>query len=49
MKTVDQRSYFGILGAQITGLLGGLEDGTAPMPMPLVGSEHYGDAAAIAL
>ncbi|KAG5651479.1 hypothetical protein H0H81_008510 [Sphagnurus paluster] len=43
------RSYFGILGAQISGMLGGLDDGSAPLPLPLVGSEHYGDAAVVAL
>ncbi|TFK38958.1 hypothetical protein BDQ12DRAFT_745607 [Crucibulum laeve] len=45
----DMKSYFGILGAQITGLIGGIQDGTAPIPSPLLGSEHYGDAAAVAL
>ncbi|KAF8875318.1 hypothetical protein BD779DRAFT_1563870 [Infundibulicybe gibba] len=45
----DMRSYFAILGAQITGIMGGLADGTAPLPHPLIGSEHYGDAAVVAL
>ncbi|KAF8904879.1 hypothetical protein CPB85DRAFT_1437624 [Mucidula mucida] len=45
----DMRTYFGILGVQIAGLVGGINDGTAPLPNPLVGSEHYGDAAAVAL
>ncbi|KAJ6455479.1 hypothetical protein C8R45DRAFT_1036459 [Mycena sanguinolenta] len=42
----DMRAYYGILGGQITGLIGGIEDGTAPIPKPIVGSEHFGDAAA---
>ncbi|KAJ6471753.1 hypothetical protein C8R47DRAFT_1297074 [Mycena vitilis] len=42
----DMRAYYGILGGQITGLIGGIEDGTAPLPKPIIGSEHFGDAAA---
>ncbi|KAJ7607118.1 hypothetical protein DFH06DRAFT_1347619 [Mycena polygramma] len=42
----DMRAYYGILGGQITGLIGGIEDGTAPLPKPIVGSQHFGDAAA---
>ncbi|KAJ7676870.1 hypothetical protein DFH06DRAFT_1169211 [Mycena polygramma] len=42
----DMRAYYGILGGQIAGLIGGIEGGTAPLPKPLVGSEHFGDAAA---
>ncbi|KAF8063496.1 hypothetical protein FPV67DRAFT_1701190 [Lyophyllum atratum] len=45
----SMKSYFGILGAQVAGIIGGLDDGSAPLPLPLVGSEHYGDAAIIAL
>ncbi|PFH53290.1 hypothetical protein AMATHDRAFT_137946, partial [Amanita thiersii Skay4041] len=45
----DMKSYFGILGAHITGLIGGLDNGSAPIPTPLVGTEHYADAAAIVL
>ncbi|GLB42799.1 hypothetical protein LshimejAT787_1202480 [Lyophyllum shimeji] len=45
----SMKSYVGILGAQITGIVGGLDDGSAPLPLPLVGSAHYGDAAIIAL
>ncbi|KAJ7119751.1 hypothetical protein C8R44DRAFT_982399 [Mycena epipterygia] len=40
------RAYYGILGGMITGLIGGIQDGTAPLPVPIVGSEHFGDAAA---
>ncbi|KAG6865534.1 hypothetical protein C0991_001727 [Blastosporella zonata] len=43
------KSYLGILGVHITGLIGGIDDGSAPIPLPLVGSEHYADAAIIAL
>ncbi|KAG6909244.1 hypothetical protein DXG01_001426 [Tephrocybe rancida] len=43
------QSYFGILGVHITGLIGGIDNGTAPLPRPLVGCEHYGDAAVVAL
>ncbi|KAF8194411.1 hypothetical protein K438DRAFT_1827950 [Mycena galopus ATCC 62051] len=43
----DQRAYYGILGGRcITGLIGGIEDGSAPLPRPIVGSAHFGDAAA---
>ncbi|KAJ7348179.1 hypothetical protein DFH08DRAFT_158109 [Mycena albidolilacea] len=42
----DMRAYYGILGGQIAGLIGGIEDGSAPIPRPIVGSEHFGDAAA---
>ncbi|KAJ7205294.1 hypothetical protein GGX14DRAFT_645299 [Mycena pura] len=28
------------------GLVGGIDDGTAPLPRPIVGSDHFGDAAA---
>ncbi|KAJ7162860.1 hypothetical protein C8R46DRAFT_1101709 [Mycena filopes] len=42
----DMRSYYGILGGQIAGLIGGIDDGTAPLPRPVSGSEHFGDAAA---
>ncbi|KAJ7660427.1 hypothetical protein B0H17DRAFT_1212605 [Mycena rosella] len=42
----DLRAYYGILGGMITGLIGGIEDGTAPLPKPIIGSEHFGDAAA---
>ncbi|KAJ7149246.1 hypothetical protein C8R43DRAFT_1068458 [Mycena crocata] len=42
----DMRAYFGILGGQIAGLIGGIEDGTAPLPKPIIGSAHFGDAAA---
>ncbi|KAF5370512.1 hypothetical protein D9615_010337 [Tricholomella constricta] len=45
----SMKSYFGILGVQIAGIVGGLDDDSAPLPSPLVGSEHYGDAAIIAL
>ncbi|KAF5389578.1 hypothetical protein D9757_004100 [Collybiopsis confluens] len=45
----DMRNYFGILGVQITGLIGGIANKTAPLPVPLVGSLHYGDAAIIPL
>ncbi|KAJ7090849.1 hypothetical protein B0H15DRAFT_837082 [Mycena belliarum] len=45
----DMRAYYGILGAMITGLIGGIEDGTAPLPKPIIGSEHIGDAAATVL
>ncbi|KAJ3992040.1 hypothetical protein F5050DRAFT_1861295, partial [Lentinula boryana] len=41
----DMHNYFGILGAQITGLVGGIENKTAPLPVPSVGSLHYSDAA----
>ncbi|KAG6816075.1 hypothetical protein H0H87_008803 [Tephrocybe sp. NHM501043] len=43
------KSYFGILGVHITGFIGGIDDGSAPLPLPLVGSEHYADAAVVAL
>ncbi|KAJ7731725.1 hypothetical protein B0H16DRAFT_1772439 [Mycena metata] len=42
----DMRAYYGILGGQIAGIIGGIEDGNAPLPRPIVGSEHFGDAAA---
>ncbi|KAJ7499588.1 hypothetical protein FB451DRAFT_1118686, partial [Mycena latifolia] len=42
----DLREYYGILGGMITGLIGGIEDGTAPLPKPIVGSAHFGDGAA---
>ncbi|KAJ7505894.1 hypothetical protein B0H11DRAFT_2220528 [Mycena galericulata] len=42
----DLRAYYGILGGMITGLIGGIRNGTAPIPKPIVGSEHFGDAAA---
>ncbi|KAJ6527180.1 hypothetical protein B0H19DRAFT_1196617 [Mycena capillaripes] len=42
----DMRAYYGILGGQIAGLIGGIEDGTAPLPKPIVGSEHFSDGAA---
>ncbi|EIN14701.1 hypothetical protein PUNSTDRAFT_81236, partial [Punctularia strigosozonata HHB-11173 SS5] len=42
----DMTQYFSILGAQIAGLVGIDE---APMPSPLVNSNHYSDAAIIPL
>ncbi|KAF5371592.1 hypothetical protein D9758_003428 [Tetrapyrgos nigripes] len=45
----DMRRYFGILGVQISGLIGGIENKTAPLPVPLVGSKHYSDAAIMTL
>ncbi|KAF9468734.1 hypothetical protein BDZ94DRAFT_1209084 [Collybia nuda] len=45
----NMQSYFGILGAHIVGLIGGVTDNSSPIPSPLVGSEHYGDVAAVAL
>ncbi|KAJ7588100.1 hypothetical protein C8J56DRAFT_860795 [Mycena floridula] len=45
----DMQNYVGILGLTITGIIGGISDGTAPIPIPLIGSEHYGDAAIVAL
>ncbi|KAK7682356.1 hypothetical protein QCA50_014561 [Cerrena zonata] len=45
----DMQFYFGILGAQITGLVGGISDGTAPIPLPLPAGGHYEDAAVIPL
>ncbi|KAF7292287.1 Chitin synthase 4 [Mycena kentingensis (nom. inval.)] len=45
----DMRAYFGILGGQIAGLVGGLDDGTAPLPNPLIGSAHFEDSAATLL
>ncbi|KIY67025.1 hypothetical protein CYLTODRAFT_462105 [Cylindrobasidium torrendii FP15055 ss-10] len=45
----DLRRYFGILGGHIAGLLGGIADGSAPIPRPLVGCSHYGDAVILAL
>ncbi|THU86169.1 hypothetical protein K435DRAFT_970410 [Dendrothele bispora CBS 962.96] len=41
----DMRSYLGILGIQIAGLIGGIKDKSAPLPVPLVGSNHFADAA----
>ncbi|KAE9407923.1 hypothetical protein BT96DRAFT_54755 [Gymnopus androsaceus JB14] len=45
----DMRDYFGILGGQITGLIGGIKNKTAPLPVPMVGSLHYSDAAILAM
>ncbi|KIK68512.1 hypothetical protein GYMLUDRAFT_721681 [Collybiopsis luxurians FD-317 M1] len=42
---MDMICYFGILGVQIAGLVGGIENKIAPLPVPLVGSLHYSDAA----
>ncbi|KAJ6624384.1 hypothetical protein B0H10DRAFT_738161 [Mycena sp. CBHHK59/15] len=42
----DLRFYYGILGGMIAGLIGGIEDGTAPIPLPIDGSAHFGDAVA---
>ncbi|KAJ7588125.1 hypothetical protein C8J56DRAFT_746645, partial [Mycena floridula] len=44
----DMQNSVGILGLTITGIIGGISDGTAPIPIPLIGSEHYGDAAIVA-
>ncbi|KAK7026850.1 hypothetical protein VNI00_015392 [Paramarasmius palmivorus] len=41
----DLKQYYGILGSQITGLIGGIEDRTASIPVPLIGSNHGEDAA----
>jgi len=46
----EKKKYFAILGGQITGIirhygLGGCE----PIPVPLVGSAHFADVAAVLL
>ncbi|ESK90726.1 hypothetical protein Moror_4112 [Moniliophthora roreri MCA 2997] len=41
----DMTQYYGILGSQITGLIGGIGDRNASIPIPLVGSSHGKDAA----
>ncbi|THU86168.1 hypothetical protein K435DRAFT_868537 [Dendrothele bispora CBS 962.96] len=43
------RSYLGILGIQIAGLIGGIKDKSAPLPVPLVGSNHFEDGAIMAM
>ncbi|KAJ8084619.1 hypothetical protein PM082_003393 [Marasmius tenuissimus] len=46
---MDMRRYFGFLASQISGLAGGLEDNSAPIPLPLYNAEHLGDVAALAI
>jgi len=43
-----QTRYFAILGAQITGIIRG-SGALEPLPKPLIGSEHFGDATAVVL
>lgn len=45
----DLRKYWGILGAQAAGLLGGIENGTAPVPNPPSSGTHLADIAAFVL
>ncbi|KAL0573193.1 hypothetical protein V5O48_008765 [Marasmius crinis-equi] len=46
---LDMRRYFGFLASQITGMIGGIKNNTAPIPVPLFSAGHLEDAASLAI